>query len=201
MDKLAILNVFVVGFHHKKGCQIEYSYPSIKKTVDKQNDTISPDLPDAWKTLPSLALPDGAHNYERDIIYFNLPDPEDPSLTVFGISCYRQIPAEKLLAKSADVTRGTVQKSVVVISRLPMFGLIAAKCEMITHAYFGELDFSKVDSLKELYDNLNGFLSKDLLNTAEVFLGLSPRELVLTFQHKILILFKLFLLEKKVKKI
>uniref|UniRef100_T1L566 AVL9/DENND6 domain-containing protein n=1 Tax=Tetranychus urticae TaxID=32264 RepID=T1L566_TETUR len=37
-----------------------------------------------------------------------------------------------------------------------------------------------------------------LIFPSEVFLGLSPRDLIATFQHKILILFKLILLEKKV---
>lgn len=198
-QRAAVLYVFVVGFHHKKGCTIEYSYPPLDERSEEESVT-SPGvyLPEIWKTLPSLALPDGAHNYDRDTVFFHLPDPVDSS-TVFGVSCYRQIPAEKLKSKSIDVTRGTVQKCVVVLSRFPLYGLIAAKCEMITHAYFGELDFSKVDCLKELYDNLNGLLTKELLSTSEVFLELSPRQLVLQFQHKVLILFKLLLLEKKVR--
>lgn len=241
-----ILCVMVVGFHHKKGCIIEYCFPNCNFNLDiKQaqqqpqssesqqlassssgpnqdddnNDHQAPEddeevddekhskdsdksnhfkLPSIWKTLPSMALPDGAHNYDRDTIYFHLPHPLKLSQTVFGISCYRQISTDKLQNKSSDITRGTVQKSVVVVSELPLFGLIAAKCEMITYAYFNEFDFTKVDSLKELYYNLNGLLTKDYLNSSEVFLGLSPRDLIITFQHKILILFKLILLEKKV---
>ncbi|XP_074601660.1 late secretory pathway protein AVL9 homolog isoform X2 [Brevipalpus obovatus] len=236
-----ILCVLVVGFHHKKGCQIEYCFPDLDSFYCEKNDTnatgidgessdviledkgkegetdeavnvsektksgpqddgenFREKLPEVWKTLPSIALPDGAHNYERDTIYFHLPHPIKPSTTVFGISCYRQIPAEKLQKKSSDITRGTVQKSVVVLSELSLYGLIAAKCEMITYAYFNEFDFSKVDSLKELYYNLNSLLTKDNLNSSEVFLGLSPRDLLITFQHKILVLFKLLLLEKKV---
>lgn len=77
-------------------------------------------------------------------------------------------------------------------------GLIAVKCEMITTLYFKECDFSKTDCLEELYFNLNSILVKDLLKTSEVFLGLSPRDLILVFTHKIIILFKLILLEKKV---
>ena len=71
---------------------------------------------------------------------------------------------------------------------------------MITALYFKECDFSKTNCLKELYLNLNSncILTKDLLTTSEVFLGLSPRDLILVFTHKILILFKLILLEKKV---
>ena len=77
-------------------------------------------------------------------------------------------------------------------------GLIAVKCEMITTLYFKECDFSKTNCLKELYLNLNSILTKELLTTSEVFLGLSPRDLILLFTHKIIVLFKLILLEKKV---
>lgn len=69
---------------------------------------------------------------------------------------------------------------------------------MITTLYFKECDFSKTDCLKELYFNLNSILTRDLLTTSEIFLGLSPRDLILLFSHKIIILFKLILLEKKV---
>jgi hypothetical protein len=32
-------------------------------------------LPQMWKPLPFCALPDGAHNFPRDLVYFRLPDP------------------------------------------------------------------------------------------------------------------------------
>lgn len=204
-----ILHVMVVGFHHKKGCQIDYCFPPMRwdeanvTSLDKPDTAIGDDscgrLPNAWKTLPSVALPDGAHNYDRDTIYFHLPHPIKTGRTVFGISCYRQVATDKLKERGEDVTRGSVQKSVVVLSELPLYGLIAVKCEMITYAYFSEYDFSKVACLQELYNNLNGLLTDDLLTTSEVFIGLSPRDLVLIFTHKTLILFKLLLLEKKVK--
>ena len=41
--------------------QVEYSYPPLIEgnTVD------SHEIPEEWKNIPSLALPDGAHNYEK----------------------------------------------------------------------------------------------------------------------------------------
>lgn len=194
MQSPPILHVIVIGFHHKKGCQVEYSYPSLLPghPVD------SNDLPDLWKHLPSLALPDGAHNFEKDTIYFHLPALTNPRETVFGVSCYRQMNAEKLLNKSSDITRGTVQKSVCVLSTLPLYGMIQTKLELITHAYFDERDFTKVALLEETYKNLNICLSEDSLWGSQVFLGLSVRDLVFQFRHKVLILFKLLLLERKV---
>ncbi|XP_015915620.1 late secretory pathway protein AVL9 homolog isoform X2 [Parasteatoda tepidariorum] len=189
-----IINVFVVGFHHKKGCVVEYSYPPLFEGENVKGS----DLPEPWKHLPTLALPDGAHNYEEDTIYFHLPSLENPQQTVFGISCYRQMNAEKLLRRSSDITRETVQKSVCVLSKVPLYGLIQAKLELITHAYFDERDFSKVSLLEETFKNLNSSLPKDLSDGHQTFLGLSVRDFVLRFKHKALLLFKLLLLERKV---
>ncbi|XP_013793559.1 late secretory pathway protein AVL9 homolog [Limulus polyphemus] len=189
-----ILHVVVVGFHHKKGCQVDYSYPPLIKGQPYD----SSELPVCWKHLPSLALPDGAHNCEKETIYFHLPSLDNPRQTVYGISCYRQMNAEMLINRSLDVTRGTVQKSVCVLSYLPLYGLIQAKLELITHAYFDERDFSKVALLEETYKNLNSLLTPDLVWGTQVFLGLPARDLILTFKHKTLLLFKLLLLERKV---
>ena len=57
-----VLHVVVIGFHHKKGCQVEYSWPSLIPEKDCRSD----ELPSQWKHLPSLALPDGSHNYDAD---------------------------------------------------------------------------------------------------------------------------------------
>lgn len=54
----------------------------------------STELPAAWRHLPALALPDGSHNYLSDTIFFNLPGLSEPTHTVYGISCFRQIPVE-----------------------------------------------------------------------------------------------------------
>ena len=87
----------------------------------------SSELPSQWKHLPTLALPDGSHNYEADTAFFHLPDLEDPRKTIFGISCYRQIDASQVKNPTEDVTRGSVQKSVCVLSRLPLYGHIQVK--------------------------------------------------------------------------
>ena len=64
------------------------------------------------------------HYYFNIRCFFHLPDLEDPRKTIFGISCYRQIDASKLINKTEDITRTTVQKSVCVLSRLPLYGHI-----------------------------------------------------------------------------
>ncbi|XP_051266721.1 late secretory pathway protein AVL9 homolog [Dicentrarchus labrax] len=189
-----VLHIAVVGFHHKKGCQVEFSYPPLMP--DEGHDSNL--LPEEWKYLPFLALPDGAHNYQEDTVYFHLPPLSGDMKCVYGVSCYRQIEAKALKVRQADVTRETVQKSVCVLSRVPLYGLLQAKLQLITHAYFEEKDFSQISILKELYDHMNGSLRGSALDGSQVYLGLSPRDLILQFRHKVLILFKLILLEKKV---
>ncbi|XP_061777295.1 LOW QUALITY PROTEIN: late secretory pathway protein AVL9 homolog [Nerophis ophidion] len=189
-----VLHIVVVGFHHKKGCQVEFSYPPLMPHEGHDSNR----LPEEWKYLPFLALPDGAHNYQEDTVYFHLPPRGGDGKCVYGVSCYRQIEAKALKVRQADVTRETVQKSVCVLSRVPLYGLLQAKLQLITHAYFEEKDFSQISILKDLYEHMNGSLRGSAVDGSQVFLGLSPRDLILHFRHKVLILFKLILLEKKV---
>lgn len=112
-----VLHIVVVGFHHKKGCQVEFSYPPL--IPGDGHDSHS--LPEEWKYLPFLALPDGAHNYQEDTVFFHLPPRNGNGATIYGISCYRQIEAKALKVRQADITRETVQKSVCVLSKLVLF--------------------------------------------------------------------------------
>lgn len=74
---------------------------------------------------------------------------------------------QKLKNRTADITRGTVQKSVCVLSTLPLYGHIQVKMALITHAYFDEGDFSKVQLLHDTYYHLNSCLAEtDFLHSA-----------------------------------
>jgi hypothetical protein len=86
-DDHPVLYIMVIGFHHKKGCQLEYVYPldddframsEIEMNdTSKETSLLNPNiykLPKQWKHLPSLSLPDGSHNYESDYVYFHLED-------------------------------------------------------------------------------------------------------------------------------
>ncbi len=69
-----------------KNIQIEYSYPLLNEPIDER-----------WSNIAALALPDGAHNRENDLIYFHLPslnDEDDYHQTTFGVASYRQIDAQ-----------------------------------------------------------------------------------------------------------
>lgn len=146
-------------------------------------------------------MPDGSHNFIEDSVFFNLPSLENPNESVFGISCYRQIPVEKLKIRTADVTRSTVQKSVCALVSIPVYGYIEVKLSLIAHAFFDQGDFSQTDILCKAYDQLNACLlsSGQFSSPAQqISVGLPLRDLILKWRHKILLLFKLILLERKI---
>ncbi|KAK3172904.1 hypothetical protein OEA41_006230 [Lepraria neglecta] len=132
--------VCVVGFHHARGPEIE-SWFGVEDGTDPAADN-------DWSFLPFMALSDGAHASTEDFSYFTLrrrATETSPPTSVFGISCTRQIDANQLHNRPADVTRSTVQKAVVAIADSPQFfGQLREKLSMVTGAWFaqkyGELD-------------------------------------------------------------
>ena len=233
-----IIYIIVVGFHHKKGCQLEFVYPD-NLQIKKNFDLNSPDsdlytLPKKWRHLPSLALPDGSHNYESDYIYFHLEDDDDeesptesddvqsakksktkqtPNRTIFGVSCFRQINASELINKDSEVTRNTLQKSVCILSTRPLYASIRLKLHSITCAYFEQKDFHKTQMLVNAFNTMSTSYESivrspstqtqsspnivDPNEKSNYLIGLSLADLVTRYQHKILVLFKLLLLQKK----
>jgi hypothetical protein len=197
-----IIHVICVAFHHRNGPIIEYVYPPFPDLDSSSADNeVGVKLPKEWKELPFFCLPDGAHKNEEDFVWFHLPPvaqwPEYSKGSFFGISCYRQIASEELINKTPDITRSTVQKSVLVITQKPLFGSIKEKLNVVTQTFFEQKDFSKMDILKDLYTNLNEQLSKPL-NDAVLFNSTSLKTLVHSFRLKTLTLYKLFFLEKRV---
>ncbi|KAH8421360.1 hypothetical protein KR009_002927 [Drosophila setifemur] len=194
-NKPPILHILVVGFHHKLGCQVEFSHPPLISGSSGRNE-----CPSGWKYLPTLALPDGSHNFTDDTVFFNLPSLFEPAASIYGVSCYRQIPVEKLKNRTADVTRSTVQKSVCVLARQPIYGYIEVKLALIADAFFDQGDFSVTELLVKAYHQLNACLLDDETRRPlrHYHVGLSLREIVLHWRHKTLMLFKLLLLQRRV---
>ncbi|KAL5109830.1 hypothetical protein TcWFU_001596 [Taenia crassiceps] len=185
--------VLVIGFHHKKGTSVEYVYPELDTGLD---------LPPAWTCIPPTALPDGAHNFDRDIIFFTVPSLDPKPTTLFGVACYRQIDAKDFSSRTPDLTRNTVQKSVVFLSHAALFGLISNLLDSITDAFIA------APSSKEGYELLQrGFadiklaVDKAICSTMyenEVLRDLSAVSFVRAYQREALVLLKLLLLERKI---
>ena len=209
----SIAHILVVGFHHQKGATVEFSYPPLQITGSEnaqEQQSITNLLPTEWRFLPYLALPDGCHNYDEDSVYFSLPCPETSKASksvgdgskklcsvVHGIACCRQLDAKDVLSRTEELTRSTVQKSVCVLSRVPVFGFIEAKLNLVTHAYFNSKDFSEVSILRDAYDDLNVTLSINL-SPELLSVGLSQQDLVIQYHHRLLQILKALLLQKRV---
>ncbi|KAK9452334.1 transport protein Avl9-domain-containing protein [Limtongia smithiae] len=187
-----IVGVCVVGFHHTRGPEVEF-------WIGENGE----DMSNRWPNLPFQSLPDGSHSHEEDYSYFTLlyePQPGDVATeptTYFGISCNRQIRADKLLYKDAEVTRSTVQKSVVVVARKPIFGPIREKLAVVTRAYFLQANFQDRTIIITLYNNLVQLFHSDIAET-DLYNGMTLRELVHRFKYKTLVLFKALILEPRI---
>ncbi|KAI8640104.1 transport protein Avl9-domain-containing protein [Parasitella parasitica] len=197
-----IAAILVVGFHHAFGPIVEFCIPPLPYQEQKKTQQILEklELPEEWSFLPFLALPDGAHQKDEDFAYFHLPPIPGWSVaqtTLFGISCNRQIASKDLLVKTPDITRSIVQKAVVVLARQPIFGPLRQKLAVITAAWFNQRDFTKLDILHNLYNNLNGTFHGPI-DDSTLYMGTSLRELVYKFKSKTLMLLKILLLEKRV---
>lgn len=205
-----IFAVCVVGFHHIRGPEVEFW-----KGCDGDQSKL-------WQNLPFQALPDGSHSHEENFCYFTLlydkvkktaplavpirdrhgnitedvTDMENVT-TLFGISCNRQIRASELKEKPADVTRSTVQKSVIVIARKPIFGPIKEKLALITRAFFLQSNITDMTIIDNLYDNLR-LLFSNKLEENDLYVGMSLRELLYRLRSKVLVLLKALLLETKI---
>ena len=85
---------------------------------------------------------DGESRTTEDFSYFTLlrrQTSTQAATSLFGISCTRQMDANELLRRPADVTRSTVQKAVVVIADSPQqFGHLREKLSMVTGAWFAQ---------------------------------------------------------------
>jgi len=203
MDKV-VSYIVVVGFDHSVGHCVEWVYPNDKgfQVISEQDEQTQVVVPPVWEVLPSLALPDGSHLLEQDYNFFVLPSLDETS-TVYGISSYKQIPVEKLRKVPANIKRSFIQKSVVVISKLPLFGLIQMKLAAVTQAYFEQGDFSNTEILRDIYDRLNASISVSpteypVLNTQTIFIGLSAADFVRKFRRNSLTLLKTLLLQQTV---
>jgi hypothetical protein len=82
-----------------------------------------------------------------------------------------------------------------------LFGYIEVKLNLYVDKIFEQADFLKCEELlKESYIELNRCLSMRLetIDLKDFYIGFCLRELINLWKHKILILFKLILLEKRV---
>ncbi|CAJ0921127.1 unnamed protein product, partial [Mesorhabditis belari] len=113
-----------------------------KSTHPPLVDESSQYLPVEWINLPSLAIPDGAHHAESDVLYFLLPSREDAEKAFLGFH--------------------VIDKSMQIVGKT-------------TQSYFNGRDFSKIEVLSQMYQNLVDVLEEDLTNGQSPIIDTSAR--------------------------
>jgi hypothetical protein len=102
------------------------------------------------------------HSSTEDYSYFTLRRSASTSASnlhaatsLFGVSCTRQLDANELIDRPAEVTRSTVQKAVVVVSDSPQyFGAIKAQLGVVTAAWFAQKDFTDIEIMQRFQESL-----------------------------------------------
>lgn len=188
-----VLHVLVVDFHHQKGATVSFVHPPLSSSP---TDSLTSQLPQAWRHIPYIALPDGCHNYNRGTVYFTLPSLEVSTGAIYGVACFRQVEAKELQHKDTEVTRSTIQKSVCVLSRIPLYGYIEAKLDIVTHAYFNG-KFTDLAMLLSTYSDLNCAINPQMA-VSVCHMGYCPADQTGRYQHRLLQIFKALLLRSKV---
>lgn len=197
-----IAHLLIAAFHHRKGNVIEFWHHS--ESDAEANELIEEgisNLPDCWSQLAFAMLPDrvseGQEYHELNVIYLTLPDPDDPKRTLYASAVCGCVGVDRVLNRSEAMTRNVIQKSIALVSRIPLFGYLADKLRSVAYVYFKELDLNNMKIFKETFHDLSSGLSLDIALDQQ-FHGLAICDHVVRYAEKILILIKLTLLGKRV---
>ena len=175
------------------------------------DDGAAPQLPSAWRHLPFQALPDGVHREagaQPPPFFFTVPawatDPSSPfpparastgaPLPLHATACYRQLSTAEPRARQCEspggrqvddrITRNAVQKSVVVLCREPLYGLVRRYVTEAADA-FAHCGFSGVEGreiMEQLYRRLND--PEDGLRPQAAAIASSAREAAARLQRR-----------------
>ncbi|BAM81354.1 hypothetical protein, conserved [Cyanidioschyzon merolae strain 10D] len=161
-----VLSWVLVGFHAKHGHQIECAELADELSVnwqvnqpEERSGASAQNLSNDWlREVAVRALPDGAHERDHDIVYFTVRHCVTVD-TLYGVACYRQRQVDCSRIASAEeaaaTARGLVQKSVVLLSRWPLYALLASRLEPVVASYFAKHNFGQVDCFRTLVTTLN----------------------------------------------
>jgi len=196
-----ILLIALISFHHKKGSIIEYSYPpkeSINKNtnisylIKNRNISIEKFVDDLFQQLTYICLPDGVHCTKSDTQFFIIQDYNYP---LYGISCYEQIKSER--DDTIENTRHFIQKSICILSILPLYSPLYAKLSVTVETFFNQTSLKDKNIINELYQNF--FLDGETnFRVDEMNFVFGTRKLLCFTKEKIFLILKMILLEKKI---
>ena len=206
-----ILFIGLITFHHKLGGVIECTFPQKEELIssEKINELIPTDN-EKFKTSESVlefisnnlvnyCLMDGIHLVNKDTNFFVIHEFSKP---IYCLSYYIQRKTDNEKNKIEDDfqenVRGCIQKSICIVSTLPIFGNINVYQNYYTHSlnqmtiYMSQKSLNDKIALTDIYTKL---LNEFNHNRKWLF---NIRKAFLMFKEDLLIIFKLIALEKRV---
>ena len=206
-----ILFIGLITFHHKLGGVIECTFPKKEELIsnEKINELIPSDN-EKFKTTESVlefisnnlinyCLMDGIHLINKDTNFFVIHEFSKP---IYCLSYYIQKKTDNDKNKIEDDfqenIRGCIQKSICIVSTLPIFGNVNVYQNYYTHSlnqmtlYMNQRSLNDKTALTDIYDKL---LNEFNHNKKWLF---NIRKAFLMFKEDLLIILKLIALEKRV---
>jgi hypothetical protein len=165
----------------------------------------------------NITLGESIQENKRPVIV--MEDPNQGIVTLFGCACIRQIESDKVKNLHKNFKRSIIQKSIVLITRLPLPIQLREKLSIVTQSWFEQYDFEDTEILKALYFDLsttynkNGYLIEDdelyeinnkdkdykekefkIINESDFYMGLNFQQMIKTMRRNLLIIFKIVIL-------
>ena len=169
-----ILFLALITFHHKEGAVVECTFPSkeeiissekLSSLVDENNEKINSKnlvLDYILSNLVNYCLIDGIHLTDNDSNFFFI---HDFSQILYCFSYFIQIKTDNgennIIDDFQENIRGCIQKSICIVSTLPLFGNTLIYENYYTHlsaqmtSYMGQKCLNDKIALSEIYNKLN----------------------------------------------
>ena len=206
-----ILFLALITFHHKQGSVVECTFPSkeeiisnelMNSLIDKNNEKIKTKelaLDYILNNLVNYCLIDGIHLADKDSNFFFIHDfPKILYCFSYYIQKHTDNGENNIEDDFQENIRGCIQKSICIVSTVPLFGNILIYENYITHLskqmtlYMNQKSLNDKTVLIEIYNKLKNEFQKErqwLLNIRKAFSIL---------KDDLLIILKLIILEKRI---
>ena len=206
-----ILFLALITFHHKQGGVVECTFPPKEKIissgkldelVDKNNEKVNSKelvLDFILNILVNNCLIDGIHLVDTDSNFFFI---HDLNKIIYCLSYYVQKKTddkENIIEDDfQENIRGCIQKSICIVSTLPLFGNILTYDNYYTHLstqmnlYMNQKSLNDKSALIDIYNKLEKEFHQEqkwMFNLRKAFSFL---------KNDLLIILKLILLEKRI---
>ena len=206
-----ILFLALITFHHKQGGVVECTFPPKEKIissgkldelVDKNNEKVNSKelvLDFILNILVNNCLIDGIHLVDTDSNFFFI---HDLNKIIYCLSYYVQKKTDdnenKIEDDFQENIRGCIQKSICIVSTLPLFGNILTYDNYYTHLstqmnlYMNQKSLNDKSALIDIYNKLE----KEFHQEQKWMFNL--RKAFSILKNDLLIILKLILLEKRI---